>query len=91
MEGHQPTKMTLADLLCVLRQRLLDAVDQNDRETLGELKTTLMILREASYQSEDKQIVGIVVTLEDCTRDFLHGMGWKENIPSIEAIKSALS
>jgi hypothetical protein len=84
-------KLTLADLLCSLRQRLLDAKAQKDRQLLSELLITFGILREASYDSKDTPVITVLVALEDCARDFVGGMGFDSDVPAIEVIRVAAS
>jgi hypothetical protein len=85
------SKLTLTGLLCSLRQRLLDAREQKDQTLLGELMITFSILREASYNSKDTSVITILVALEDCARDFLGGMGFKRDMPTVEVIRAATS
>jgi hypothetical protein len=84
-------RMTLPDLLCHLRERLIEARERNDQESLVELKTTFTILREVSYSSEDEKLITLVVALEDSARDAIMSVPWKSDIPSVETIRSALS
>ena len=88
---HKPKKLALADVICYLRQMMIDASERNDRQGLSALIVTFGLLREASYNSEDKAIVGILVDLEDAARDLGTGMGFMSNVPSEEAIRLALS
>jgi hypothetical protein len=88
---HTPKKLTLADAICYLRQMMIDASQQDNRQRLSELLVTFSLLREASYNSEDKQIVEILVDLEDAARDLGTGMGFMSKVPSVETIRSALS
>jgi hypothetical protein len=70
---NEEVDMTLADLICSLRQRMLNAWEQNDKEILEALFMTFGILREASYEGENREFTGILVDLEDVTRDALMG------------------
>jgi len=84
-------KMSLELLLNYLRQRLLDARSQHDEQSLRELEAALDLLTQAAYASGDKAVASVLEELEDSTRDSLTGVEWKSNIPSIDAIKAALS
>ena len=86
--------MTLADLICSLRQRLFIAWEQADKEILSCLLTTFAILREASYEGENRELTGILVDLEDVTRDALMGFKFRTSksvIPTEEDIRFACS
>lgn len=84
-----PVKMTLADMVVSLRQRLLDAREQQDRSSLGVLQTTFGALIEASYDTQERSLIEILVALEDSARDAAMGVGWKSDIPSVERIQQA--
>ncbi|MBI5670264.1 MAG: hypothetical protein HZC41_19900 [Chloroflexi bacterium] len=84
-----PVKMTLADMVLSLRQRLLDAREQDDRASLGVLQTTFGALIEASYGTQERTLIEILIALEDAARDAAMGVGWKSDIPSVEGIQQA--
>jgi hypothetical protein len=84
-------KLTLVDLLCSLRERLIDAREQNSKKDLEELLITFGVLIEESYKSEDNQVIEILVALEDSTRDAIGGISGKSHIPSEEEIRTAFS
>jgi len=69
----------------------LDAREQDNKRDLEELLITFGLLREASYTSQDGPTITILIALEDSARDFLRGMGFESDVPSVEAIRSALS
>lgn len=81
--------MTLAELICTLRQRLLDARASKDKRELDRLFTTFIMLTEASYGNE--QFVGVCQDMGFAARDTLQGVDWKSTIPTIEEIESACS
>jgi hypothetical protein len=83
--------MNLATLLISLRQRLVDAWEQDDQESLSQLKTTFTTLREVSYEGDNKNLVSIFVALEDAARDAVMGVKGKSEIPSSDAIRLACS
>jgi hypothetical protein len=81
--------MTLFDFLRSIRERLIQAIDQDDRKLVGELKITLTILREASYDFQTLSITSLIVALEDIARDGVMGFALKSEIPSVEMLRSA--
>lgn len=81
--------MTLAELICTLRQRLLDARASKDERELEQLFTTFIKLAEASYGN--KRLSGICEDMGFAARDSLEGVDWKSEIPTIEEIRSACS
>jgi hypothetical protein len=83
--------MTLTRLLHLLRERLIQAMDENDLDLVVDLKITFMTLREALYETENEALIAILNDLEDAAQDSLMGAGWKSDVPSAEAIESALS
>jgi hypothetical protein len=79
-------KMTLGTLLTSIRNKIVTSVDDDDRGTLSEIKTTLTIIREASYEVKDDPFIFLVVQLEDVARDGAMGMALKQELPSDEDI-----
>ena len=80
--------MIFLNLLLTLRQRLVNARELKDQASLSELLTTFGVLRDAC---ESGSVNMILTDLTDAARDSLMGVDWKSGIPSIEAIRSALS
>lgn len=80
-------KMTLSMLLISIRNRISNSIDDDDQETLSEIKTTLTILRESSYDSKDDSFINLIVRLEDVARDGGMGMALKQELPSEKDIK----
>jgi hypothetical protein len=83
--------MTLSDLLCSLRQRLLKAWDQNDQEDLTILMITFGVLREELYASKNENLIEVILSLEEATRRAIMGFETKGEVPSIETIQTAFS
>ncbi len=81
--------MKLIDLLCYLREDLLEARRQNNSARCVELLTTFGVLREVSYCSKADRVIAVLVALEDSSRDSVHGEYWKSTIPSAEEIAEA--
>ena len=79
----------LAELLIALRQSLLDALADNNRSKLHDLKITFSSVVEAAYSSKDERLITLLVALEDAARDGCMGVSWKSEIPSIEMIRAA--
>lgn len=79
----------LTDMVITLRQRLIEAGERHDRDGLGALKVTFGELVEASYGTQEKSLIEILVALEDAARDAVMGVSWKSDIPTIEAIHQA--
>jgi hypothetical protein len=84
--------MTLFELLCALRQRLLKAIDDQDRNTFEAMYTTFDVLLEASYESNDKVFIAL---LEDFCYSAQHAgladFKARDALPSIERIQSVLA
>jgi hypothetical protein len=83
--------MALPNLIIKLRQRLLDALEQNDRQELNALMLTFGSLKEAAY---DEQGRSFILLMEDLEYSAQHGvMGVKPKalaaVPSLEAIMTA--
>jgi len=81
--------MTLSDLLCSLRQRLLNGWDKNDQEDLAVLMTTFGVLREELYASKNEKLIEAVESLEEATRRAIMGFNTKGEVPSVETIQAA--
>jgi hypothetical protein len=84
-------KLTLTDLVLALRQRLIDAQEQDDKKALSELVTTFGILAEVSCTNAPRSICGIFEGLEQSASYANMGVGWKAPVLSVEAIKAACS
>ena len=83
------TTMTLTDLLCYLRQRLVDAMSQRDPARISDLQQTLVLLQEAAWEVQDERRAALIQDMIDAARDALVGVEWKANLPSVEAIRAA--
>ncbi len=80
--------MTFAEVLCALQQRLLEVMAQKDRDNSLELFTTFSVLRELSYESDNRALTGVLVDLMDAAREIAMGGKPKSLIPSVDTIKS---
>ena len=83
------TTMILTDLLCYLRQRLVDAMSQRDPARISDLQQTLVLLQEAAWEVQDERRAALIQDMIDAARDALVGVEWKTNLPSVEAIRAA--
>ena len=80
------------DILLALRQRLLDARQQNDQDTLRDLAVFFnMIYEIAEKKDVQGNISGILLNLESTAVEAIHGIPSKSIIPSDEEIISALN
>ena len=84
------TRTTLADLVCYLRQRLIEARDKQDQAGLTTLLGTLDLLRDVAWSKSDKPFAAIIEDMIDSVQDSLMGVDWKSNIPSEEFILATL-
>jgi hypothetical protein len=83
--------MLLTNILYELAKRLQNAAEKEDRESADELFTVFSILREVSYQGDNRAFTGLLVDFVDAARDVAMGVKAKHPIPSIEAIQAAFS
>ena len=80
--------MTLLDFLLSLRQRLLIAMDSNNRQSAEEIFITLSTLRDVSYEQENEELTSLIVDLVDSARDIASGIRGKSEIPTVKNIQS---
>jgi len=80
--------MTFPEILISLRQRLVQAWQENDKPVAEDIFTTLSMLREISYESNNEALTGIITDLLDSARDIVMESRMKSNIPSVDAIQS---
>jgi hypothetical protein len=84
--------MTLFDILCLIRARLLNLIAQNNPNEAEELFTTLSVLRELSYEGKNEALTMVIVDLLDSARDIATGLrGSKSAIPSVENIRAVFT
>jgi hypothetical protein len=83
--------MALSNLIIKLRQRLLDALEQNDKQELHALMMTFGSLKEAAYEEQGKPFAIIMEELEYSAQHGLMGVKPKAlaAVPSPEAIMTA--
>jgi hypothetical protein len=83
--------MTLLEVLSLLHQRLVDALDQNNHNDLYLLLSTFSVLREISYQSENRRLSGILEDLEGAAQNGIIGAKGKNPVPSVKEIEAAVN
>lgn len=83
--------MTLLTLVCALREHLVEAIEQNDKDALEKLQTTLGVLEDISCTDVATPVCGIFQDLEQSTSYAIMGVGWKAPVLSVQEIESALS
>ncbi len=91
MVQNSPNRLTALHILIYLRQRLLVAIEQNDKDELLVLARVFDMLRELVDKTNVRGGLGRVLeNLERSAYDYASGIGWKAIIPSEEDIRSAL-
>jgi hypothetical protein len=85
--------MTMLEMLCSLRQRRLNALEQDKREEMSQLYTVFSILVEASYEAENRAFSSVLEDLEYSAQHGSMGVKFKavDAIPSIEAMREVCS
>lgn len=91
MVQNGPNRLTAFQILIYLRQRLLVAIEQNDKGELQDLAKVFDMLWGAADQNHAQGGIGRVIEdLENAALDHVRGAGWKSIIPSEEEIRLAL-
>ena len=90
---YVPSKgLSSTDILLDLRQRLLDAREQNDGNTLQNLAVFFDMIWDVVAKKKIQGGIGrILENLENSAYDSVQGVGWKSIIPSEEEMISALN
>jgi hypothetical protein len=85
--------VSLADFLVLLRERLIDSLEKEDKGELRRLTTTFGILTELSYSLDNRELSGILAELAYSAQHGSMGVIFKakEYIPSSETIVLACS
>jgi hypothetical protein len=74
----------LADLICCLRQRLLEARKNKREEDLARLFSVFGVLEDCAetlYETRDGRLIGIFEEFYCSCRDSTAGEDWKSTIP----------
>jgi hypothetical protein len=91
MVQNSPNRLTAFHILIYLRQRLLAAIEQNDKGELRDLvKVFSMLWDLVDKYNVPGAIDGVIENLVHAATDYAQGIGWKAIIPSEEEIKAAL-
>jgi hypothetical protein len=91
MSTKKDSKISTVEIFLYLRQRLLNARDQNDLDTLRTLATVFDMLWDLAVDKKNQgRILGVLENLENSAYDTIQGVGWKSIIPTEEEIKSVL-
>lgn len=80
--------MTIADMILYLRQQLLALRSENNRQAVAELLATFKMLTKAAYESGDHDLVSLLVSLTDSTRDLYMGKPLNGRLPTEETIRT---
>ncbi len=84
--------LSSTDILLGLRQHLLHARQEDDKDTLQSLAIFFDMLWEIAAKKKNQGIIlGILENLERSAWDSIQGVPWKSTIPSEEEIISALN
>ena len=83
--------MTLVDLLCYLREHLLESKQKKDDDTLNKLGDMLLLIETAALEKDDTSCVTLVERMYLTVQDYFMGAEFKSDIPSIEEIQSLAS
>ncbi len=91
MVQNSPNRLTALRILVYLRQRLLAAIEQNNKDELLDLaKIFNMLLDVVDKYNVLGGLGRVIEDLERSAYDYASGIGFKAIIPSEEDIKAAL-
>jgi len=91
MVQNSPNRLTALHILIYLRQRLLVAIEKNDKGELLDLATVFNMLWDLLDKTNFQGgIESIIENLYHTAIEYTEGIGWKAIIPSEEDIKAAL-
>ena len=91
MVQNSPNRLTALHILIYLRQRLLVAIEKNDKGELQDLATVFNMLWDLLDKTNFQGgIEGVIENFYHTAIDYAQGIGWKAIIPSEEDIKAAL-
>jgi hypothetical protein len=84
-------RLTVLQILIHLRQQLLAAIEQDDKDQLFFLAKVFDMFWDVVHTNNVKGGLGRVLeNLERSAYDYASGVGWKATIPSEKDIKAAL-
>jgi hypothetical protein len=91
MVQDSPNRLTALHILIYLRQRLLAAIEQDDKDELYFLARVFDVLWDVVHENKVQGGLGRVLeNLERSAYDYASGIGWKAIIPSEEEIQAAV-
>ena len=73
-EPTSESRMSIADLLCHLREQLLQARAKQDHDALRELWKIVVGVLDAAYRCRDREVATLLEELGDSIRDSLMGV-----------------
>jgi hypothetical protein len=86
-----PNRLTALHILIYLRQRLLAAIEQNDKGEFQDLAKVFGMLWDVVDEYNVQGGIDLVIeNFRNTASDYYLGIGWKGIIPSEEEIRSAL-
>lgn len=91
MGQNNPIRLTAFDILIYLRQRLLVAIEKNEKSELEDLAFVFGMLEDLVYKyNYAGNIDTIIEKFERTAIEYATGITWKITVPSEEEIRSAL-
>lgn len=81
--------LTLADLLCELRQELLTVRESEDKSDLTMLGYIFGMIEDLATTKGDGPTARISMSMYDAVRDSVMGVEWKSTIPTVDEITEA--
>ena len=91
MVQNSPNRLTALHILVYLRQRLLVAIEKNDKDELQDLATVFNMLWDLLDKTNFQGgIESIIENFYNTAIEYASGITWKGIIPSEEDIKAAL-
>ncbi len=81
-------KLTTADILHALRQRLLAARSSHDQEELRRLAITIIDFEDMARARGDRPLKAFLEDMGEAINDTVREEEWKSTIPSVEAINA---
>ncbi len=88
---NEQSKITLVELIILLRRRVLTAQNENNIKHIGELHIVFDIISELAAEVGDVNIAALLEDMACTTRDIWTGTNWKTKMPSVEDIKRAIT
>ena len=85
--------MILADLIYWMRNRLVEALDKDDRQELANLMSAFQMVLDASYTYENRELSGLLQDLVYSAQHGAMGVQFKARgaVPTDEAIEKVFA